>query len=431
MKFYKILFLSTAFISFSCKTTTEKEMAYTNPADYNQYLAADSKKSYNAAVSEKDFWSQRLDEDSTGIGDLGPLARSYSKMFETGGNVEDLHNAEKLLLKGNQYAAVNYKDGFQRSLAHNYISQHRFKEAQNILEESYAGVSNKHETEKMLFDAYMETGDYVKAKQMLEKIEDIDDYNYLIRVAKWSDHNGDLEAAIRYLEKARTTIEATQNPELKQWIYSNIADFYGHDGNIKASYEHYLKTLAIQPDNAYAKKGIAWILYSKERNTKEANRILDTLIKQHPIPDYYLLKSEIAAFEGDETASKKYASTFLEKANNPAYGAMYNAYKIELYADENPKMALELAQTEVNNRATPEAYHLLALAQLKNGMKEEALKTIENHVEGKTYEPMALYHSALVYKANNKADKLAPIKEELLETEYEMGPVLYAEIERL
>ena len=64
-------------------------------------------------------------------------------------------------------------------------------------------------------------------------------------------------------------------------------------------------------------------------------------------------------------------------------------------------------------------------------MKDEALQTIESNVEGKTSEPMALLHSAQVYKANGFSDKVRPIKEELLDATYELGPLLAAEVKTL
>lgn len=113
------------------------------------------------------------------------------------------------------------------------------------------------------------------------------------------------------------------------------------------------------------------------------------------------------------------------------YGCMYNTYEIEVLVDSNPKEALLIAQEEINHRATPETYHLLALAQLKNGKEKEALKTILTYVEGKTSEPMALFHSALVFKANGLDDKVIPLKVELLKASFELGPVLAAQIKNL
>src|SRR5690606_18953473 len=124
------------------------------------------------------------------------------------------------------------------------------------------------------------------------------DFDYLIRLAKWSDHQGNLDAAIIYLEKAKTTAESSNMKGIKQWAYTNLADFYGHAGRIHDSYNHYLKALELDPNDAYAKKGIAWIVYSYEKNPDEALRILNSVMKDYLAPDYYLLKSQIYEFKG-------------------------------------------------------------------------------------------------------------------------------------
>jgi hypothetical protein len=51
----------------------------------------------------------------------------------------------------------------------------------------------------------------------------MNDYDYLIRLAKWNDHKGDLKTAIFY-GKARDT-EKEDNRTLKIWSYSNLGDF--------------------------------------------------------------------------------------------------------------------------------------------------------------------------------------------------------------
>ena len=397
----------------------------TNPEDYTSFLQADPIKSYAAALEEKEFWSKRLGSDSTGVGDLGPLAGAYSKLFETSGAIQHLKDAEQVYKKAITVAAIKIQDGYKRALAKNYITQHRFKDAITLLEESYAGISNKHATELLLFDCYLEVGAYSKALQLLKKIENINQFDYLIRISKWSDHQGDLSAAIGYMEKALAIANSRNNLALQIWTNTNIADYYGHQGDIKASYNHYLKTLALQPDHAYAKKGIAWILYSKEHNITQALVLIDHLLANHNLPDYYLLKAEMASYQGDSVLSEEYMQQFFTLANNPLYGDMYNTHKIRALVKTDPYKALQLAQKEVDNRTTPQSYQLLALAQLASNQKQEALATITNFVVGKTSEPMALLYSAQVYKANGMLDKVTALKTALLPASYELGPEIY------
>ena len=415
-----------------CNGQGDKDVTFaTNPEDYTSFLQADPIKSYAAALEEKEFWSKRLGSDSTGVGDLGPLAGAYSKLFETSGAIQHLKDAEQVYKKAITVAAIKIQDGYKRALAKNYITQHRFKDAITLLEESYAGISNKHATELLLFDCYLEVGKYSKALQFLKKIENINQFDYLIRISKWSDHQGDLSAAIGYMEKALTIANSRKNLALQIWTNTNIADYYGHQGDIKASYNHYLKTLALQPDHAYAKKGLAWILYSKEHNITQASVLIDHLLKNHNLPDYYLLKAEMASYQGDSVLSEEYMQQFFTLANNPLYGDMYNTHKIRALVKTDPYKALQLAQKEVDNRTTPQSYQLLALAQLASNQKQEALATITNFVVGKTSEPMALLYSAQVYKANGMLDKVTALKTALLPASYELGPEIFKQVSAL
>jgi tetratricopeptide (TPR) repeat protein len=425
-KLYVIIALLGIVVSCDQK---EETVSVTDPNDYNQYLDVPQKKEEQSKEAIT-FWSKRLRTDTTGVGNLAPLASAYTTLFQTSGDVVNLKHAERLYQKGVEYSATN-KDGFTRSLAHNYISQHRFKEAKELLEDSYKGVSNKHETELMLFDAYMELGEYEKADSMLAKVKNNSDYHYLIRLSKWSDYRGNLDAAIKYMEKARDIAESRDSDALKVWTYSNLGDYYGHAGRIKDAYASYIKTLHLEPDNHYVKKGIAWIAYAAENDPEEALRILDAIEKYHKTPDYLLLRAEIAESQEDMNKADSLRQEFLKAVRSPEYGAMYNAYVIEMLAETQPEVALSLAKLEVENRATPETYHLLALAQLKAGKKQAALGTIEDYVIGKTYEPTALYHAALVYKANGLVEKVAPLKEELLGASFELGPVVTQSIKDL
>ena len=97
----------------------------------------------------------------------------------------------------------------------------------------------------------------------------LNDYNYLIRAAKWNDYKGDLADTIRLMEEAKILADESGGNLIQLWTNSNIADYYGHDGQIKKSYNHYLKTLEQDPNDSYALKGIAWIVYSNEEKPEQ------------------------------------------------------------------------------------------------------------------------------------------------------------------
>jgi tetratricopeptide (TPR) repeat protein len=279
----------------------------------------------------------------------------------------------------------------------------------------------------------MELGNYSKAEQYLDSIKNMSQFGYLIRAAKWNDYKGDLDTTIRFMEMAKQKAENSKNSALMLWSYTNIADYYGHAGKIKESYDYYLKSLQLDPRSAYAKKGIAWIVFSHEKNPEEALRILDSVTKNYSAPDYYLLKSEIAAFQKNELESLANLDKYYMAMQNPSYGDMYNAYNASLYLEQTGQYekALMIAEKEVENRPTPHSYDLLAYGYLKIGKKDKALQVVEDYIEGKTFEPNILYHAAEIYKANGRMSKVVELKKELSGAAYELGPDMASRITKL
>jgi hypothetical protein len=151
----------------------------------------------------------------------------------------------------------------------------------------------------------------------------------------------------------------------------------------------------------------------------------------HKMPDYYLLLADIAEHEGQRELTEMYTNKFIELASSKAYGDMYNSYIIEIWTESRPEEALRLAEAEVNNRATPETYSILAYASLKAKEKVKALQIIDSQVRNKTFEPLATYYTAEVYKANGKKKEVEVLKKELQDAAFELGPVLRNKIDRL
>ncbi|TDQ29407.1 tetratricopeptide repeat protein [Zeaxanthinibacter enoshimensis] len=425
----KNLLLSAMVLFLLASCTSEQKETITNPADYESFLG-----SAPAPTTSKYFelWNSKIKPDSLQLMSFGIVAQQYDKYFKETGDITYLKKAEQALEKAVEIAHVG-RSGYYRALARNYISQHRFKEALQLAGKARAEGSGVRESQSLLFDIHMELGNYERAEVYLDSIKNMSDYGYLIRLAKWNDYKGDLDTTIRLMEQAAAKAEDAKNVSLMEWSYTNLADYYGHAGRISDSYTYYLKSLNLNPGSSYAKKGIAWIVFSYEKDAEEAMRILDSVTRTHQSPDYFLLKSEIANYMDDRQKQLKNLEKYMSLVRNDAYGEMYNAYNIKLYLDETDEIAeaLDIARREVNNRPTPETYGLLAYAHLKAGEEKIARRIVEDHVKGKTFEPGILLQTAAIYKANGQEEEVRTLKEELLEATYELGPVTEQEIRRL
>lgn len=164
--------------------------------------------------------------------------------------------------------------------------------------------------------------------------------------------------------------------------------------------------------------------FHMKKNTKEATRIINAISKTHNTPDFYLLKAQIADYENNQEVKDKNMDAYFSMLKTINYGVMYNKYNTLIYADDKKtaSKALEIAKIEVKNRPTPDSYDLLAWSYYNMGETQKALEIAQKYVVGKSFEPTLNYHLAAIYKANNKNDKIAPIKEELLKSTFELGP---------
>lgn len=412
-------------ILFSCNSKP-----VTNSEDYKIYLATTIDETELLESSE--FWSQKLENNPNQFPYLGKRASAYTAIFNTTGDIAFLIKAEKDLLKAIELTG-NKNASYLKSLASNYISQHRFKDALELLKQAEVIGEKLNGTKKMLFDVYLELGNYIYAESYLKDIKNNSDFDYLIRLAKWEDHKGDLDQAIIEMEKATAIAESSNLKGIKQWAYTNLADFYGHAGAIDKSYAYFLKALELDPNDAYAKKGIAWIVYSHENNADEALNILNHVSSYYKAPDYELLKAEIAAFNNDKTLKSESLKAYRTAVRNEQYGDMYNKYNVLVYTEDLllPELAIKIAEREVENRPTPQSYDLLAWSYFRKGDVDKANTIVETYVDGQTSEPDVLYHIAEIYRSAGKTDQVKPLKEELLASLYELGPTMINKIEQL
>jgi tetratricopeptide (TPR) repeat protein len=425
MKLIK-LFIVLILVS-SCGTKNQDAVA--QKKDYEKYLVS---KEVETTSKYFELWNSKIRPDSIQLTSFGIVGGEYNRYFQQTGNIEFLKKAEKSLKKAVDIANIG-KPGYYRALARNYISQHRFREALTLADSAAIIGGDKSEAQSLYFDVHMELGNYQLAEKYLDSLKNMSDFGYMIRLAKWNDYKGDLDTTINFMEMARAKAESAKNKELMLWSYTNLGDYYGHAGRIKDSYNQYLKALEIDSDNAYAKKGIAWIVFSNDKNAVEAIRILDSVTKTYNAPDYFLLKAEIADYMGDDLIRTKNLDQYFARVKNEMYGDMYNAYNLGLYIDETKQFdnALVMAKIEVDNRPTPESYSWLGYSYLKKGEINKAVEIMDTYVYGKTFEPALLYQAAEVYKANGEEEKVKGLKEELIGALYELGPNMEKQVHDL
>lgn len=406
----------------------QKKQTIVDSQHYEVYLTASEGKSLIECQREMEFWNDRLGKSTDNETSQLKLASLYSSRFNLSGKIEDIYASDSLY----QLVLKNYAQGhvgIYQSLATNCITKHEFRMAKNYVEKALAIGDNKAVSLYVMADVNLELGDYAGAKTILKEFTNKNSFAYLIREAKVKDHEGKLDTAIFLMEKALDRIK--ENKSLFTWTKSNLGDMYGHAGRVEEAYQAYLDVLKNDPEYDYALKGIAWIAFSHDHNAPEAKRIIELIAARKSTPDMHLLLAEIAAFEKNETEKVFQLNSFKAEARHPKYLGMYNKYLATLEAEEflNPAKAIEIAKQEIHNRPTPQSYDLLAWGYYRQGQIEKAVEVAQHHVEGKTFEPEAVYHLGLIYHNLNKK-KSQKFLTSASESSFELGPAISASIQQ-
>ena len=417
-----IFFICLTLIVFS----SCRRQPVTNPKDYAIYLHDEPNTGLQQIDTEIQFWKNKLSNTPGDIISASKMAGLLAKRFAYTGNITEVHTADSLYRQVN---TINHttSSGTFRSLAANCITQHRFLQAQQYIDSALALGDNKYVTVLMEFDAAMELGNYYRARKALNSLTDKTCFDYLIREAKYKDHvEGRQDEAIELMEKAYDKIKDNPTPSLYLWIKSNLGDLYGHANRYKESYQCYLDVLQHDHHYYHALKGIAWLAFSHDKDVANARKIVAYLQQRHPVPDYELLLSQMDGWEHNQIGSTEHLNKFIAATSNPLYGGMYNKYLFTVEANElnNAAACLQIAQQEVHNRPTPEAFSWLAWAQCKNGDVSNAMRTARLYVADKCFEPDALYYLGKVYEAGGEKAMARKYLMAAYNNSYELGPVM-------
>jgi len=416
-----ISFFIISLILLSCR-----QQPVTNPKDYAIYLQEQPNTHLQQINDELSFWKNRLAGTPGDIIAESKIAGLLTKRFAYSGNIKEVHEADSLYRVVNTINHIN-SSGTYRSLAANCITQHRFLQAQQYIDSALALGDDKYLTVLMEFDVAMELGNRYRARKALNSLADKSAFEYLIREAKYKDHvEGKQDEAIKLMEQAYVKIKDNPAPSMYLWIKSNLGDLYAHANRYRESYACYLEVLKIDPHYYHALKGIAWLAFSHDKNVANAQKIVAYLQQRHPVPDYELLLSQMAAFKHDSAAAHSHIEKFMTITHNKLYGGMYNKYLFTIAANElnDATQSLQLSRQEVQHRPTPEAFSWLAFAQYKNGQIDSAMRTARLYVLNKCFEPDALFYIGKVYQAAGKKKMAQQLLHDAYNGSYELGPVM-------
>lgn len=328
------------------------------------------------------------------------------KARETGDPVY-FNRAEEALRRSLEIAPRNA--GVVRHLAYVFYSRHEFHQAATYANNAIEIDSTDGDAYGILGDAFLEVGQYDKAREAYQKMMQLGQNLYSHgRLAGLKSIRGDNRGAIADLEQAIQSGKAADNPkESIAWAEWQLGSDHLALGNLKEAEAYYLQALQSYPNYYRALAGLAHIRAVQKRY-EEAIDLYKQAIGIIPAPEYAAALGDIYAKTGrPEQARKQYALVEYIGYLNALNKVLYNRELAYFYADHDIKLkeGLELAWSELEYRQDVYAYDLLAWSLYKNGKPEEALSAMSEALKFGTKDAKLFFHAAMIYHQIGEAEK--------------------------
>lgn len=372
-------------------------------------------------ASEVEFWRKRIAPNSPDYTNASRYAHALISRFHLLGNIADVHKADSVLQK--VITDYNGKEaGPYLNLVGQFILQHRFRQADSVLQMAKAIGIKPYESKATSFDVAFELGNIGLAKSLLLSMRNENDYGYQFRKSKMMHYNGMLDSSIAAMRKA--VDNAGQDENLRLAALSNVGDLYVHAAQLDKAYACFKACIESNSADLHSLMGIGWITLVNDKQDSLAERIFQFVRTKTFSPDPLFKLVAVAEQRGDSALQAQYAKAFVEKATTVGYGNMYNKYLIQLYTGilNEPAKAEMIAEKEILNRNTAQTNAWYAWALLCNHQKEKAYAVFQKSVSGKPLEGLELYWMGKLMQSANKGYNAKQYFKEAATNKFDLNP---------
>jgi tetratricopeptide (TPR) repeat protein len=354
---------------------------------------------YDPTLTTKNitFYEKQIKLDSQDAISCAQLAGFYLQRCRETGDIADADRAEKaarLSLK----RRTKHNNAAYGLLAQSLSTQHRFKEALQIAEETAKREPGDPQAKRLRSELRIELGDYDKAESVMREGKDrAGDAGLKTLRARLLEINGQPELALRLLREAQA--EADKNFDLPRentaWFHVRVGDLLTTMGRLDDAESSYKEAIEIYPRDYKALFGIARVAASRKEWEAVVNwgqKAADIV----PMPETVALIGDAYAARGDaENARRQYDTIEAIGRLAKAQGTIYDRQRALFLADHNRNLdeALTLARNELKVRQDIYAYDTLAWACFKKGLAAEADQAMRKALAHGTKDARLLYHA--------------------------------------
>lgn len=378
------------------------------------------------------FWKSKLNQNPTGFLYAEKMSAIFDDRFQLKGDIEDIDSSNHFLQLAIELRNNWKTNDLYYSQISNLIKLHQFRDAEQLCVRSLEKEPRDLGFQLLWFDVLMELGKYEDAQRLIVSISKTNnDYDVIIRQAKFFDYLGRLDRTLELMRKADSMVMKSNNLSLQSWTKTILGEYLTHSGAIDEAYQQFMLAVQMDPTQEYAWLNLAWIAYSHDDNQVLYERILSALDVK-TTPD---LLWELAHLYKDQGDQRYYRNIlrFYEMASQPKYRGWYEPKLIQIESEHmgNHKKALQMARKQVEIRPTLDSYDLLSWSLYQASDYDSARAVFENHLFQKTGEPLILYHGSEIYMKTSDFEKARGLLAEAAEAGFELGPEIFNRINDL
>jgi tetratricopeptide (TPR) repeat protein len=355
---------------------------------------------YDPTLTTKNitFYEKQIKLDALDALSPAKLAGFYLQRCRETGDIADADRAEKAARLSLKRRSKN-NNGAYGLLAQSLSTQHRFKEALKIAEETANRNPGDPQAKRLRSELYIELGDYNESEAVLREGKDrAEDAGLKTLRARLLEINGQPEPALRLLREAQA--EADKNFDLPRentaWFHVRVGDLLTTMGRLEDAEKSYNEAVEIYPRDYKAFYGLARVAASRkqwEAVITWGQKAADIV----PMPETVALIGDAYAARGDaQNARRQYDTVEAIGRLAKAQGTIYDRQRALFLADHNRNLdeALTFARNELKVRQDIYAYDTLAWAYYKKGLAAEADQAIKKALARGTKDARLLYHAS-------------------------------------
>lgn len=331
------------------------------------------------------------------------LAAQYLRRFRETNDVEDLLRAEQaarrslaLQPRANAAAAM--------VLASSLLSQHRFQEALQALNDAQQAAPDNPEMTALRASIQMELGGYETAHQLLQQLkessDELSDSPGLQAIeARYLELTGQVALAQQKLNAAMQVMDAfyTNPAEVRAWFHVRAGDLAFATGEGSIAEKRYQEALMLYPADVAALTGLAR-LYAAQHRWQETLTVANQGIDRVPLVENLGYQAAAQRALGNAAGVAETEALIEVVGHLSKIQGIYDRALAVYYTEQGIHLpeALAIAQREVAVRDDIYAEDTLAWAAAANGKWQIAEQASQQAVRYGTEDALLQFHRGMI-----------------------------------